>query len=140
MSRSDLILAALFLVFGVYLVASASFLPAGAGRVPGPGFFPQTIGIVILLLGALLLVQTLRGQRAVEFVIENHMAIGGAIGLTFLFLLLWGTGFFALRTLVFLTLFLRFLGEPWRQSLTVSTVLTAAVVGAFQYGLRVSLE
>jgi len=140
MNRSDLILAALFLVFGLYLVVSAAFLPAGAGRVPGPGFFPQTIGIAILLLGTLLLVQALRGRGGVAFVIENYMAIGGAIGLTFLFLFLWGTGFFALRTLVFLTLFLRFLGEQWRQSLTVSVVLTAVVVGAFQYGLRVSLE
>ncbi len=140
MSRSNLILAALFLAFGVYLVVSAEFLPEGAGRVPGPGFFPQTIGVVILLLGALLLAQALRSSGGVEFLIENHWAIGGAIGLTFLFLLLWGTGFFALRTLVFLTLFLRFLGERWRQSLTVAAVLTAAVTAAFQYGLRVSLE
>ena len=140
MSRSNLILAALFLTFGVYLVVSAAFLPEGLGRVPGPGFFPQTIGVVILLLGALLLAQALRSSGGVEFAIENHVAIGGAIGLTFLFLLLWGTGFFALRTLVFLTLFLRFLGERWRQSLTVAAVLTAAVTAAFQYGLRVSLE
>lgn len=140
MNRSDLILAALFLVFGVHLVVSASYLPAGAGRVPGPGFFPQTVGMVVLLLAAVLLTQALRGRSTAEFIIENHIAIGGAIGLTALFLLLWGTGFFALRTLVFLTLFLRFLGEQWRQSLTVSAVLTVAVVGAFQYGLRVSLE
>ena len=140
MNRANLILAALFLAFGLYLVVSASFLPAGSGRVPGPGFFPQTVGVVILVLAALLFVQAFRETDATKFVVENHLAIGGAIGLTFLFLSLWGTGLFALRTLVFLTLFLRFLGEQWRQSLTVAAVLTVAVTLAFQYGLRVSLE
>jgi hypothetical protein len=39
-----------------------------------------------------------------------------------------------------LTLLLRFLGQRWGTSVIVGVALTAAVVGAFQYGLRISLE
>jgi hypothetical protein len=61
-------------------------------------------------------------------------------GLLFAYLLLWGTGLFALRTAVFLALLLRMLGQSWRTSAVVGLTLTAAIVLAFQYGLRVSLE
>ena len=64
----------------------------------------------------------------------------GVVGLLFLYLLLWGTGLFPVRTAVFLLVLLRFLGQPWRSGLTVSLSLTAVIVLAFQIGLRVSLE
>jgi hypothetical protein len=53
---------------------------------------------------------------------------------------LWGSGLFALRSAVFLALFLRLLGETWKTSVAVSAVLAAGVTLAFQFGLRISLE
>ena len=110
--------------------------------MPGPGFFPRVIGAVIILLAGALIVQTVRARTLPqgEWHIENGRAIAGAIGLVFVYLLLWGTGLFALRTAVFLALFVRFMGQPWKQSIVVSLVLSAVVVAAFQYGLHVSLE
>jgi hypothetical protein len=140
MSRSNLAVAAAFLLLGGYLVASASALPAGLGRLPGPGFFPQVIGSVTMLLAVALLIQTARRREAGAFELANARGIAGAIGLVFLYLLLWGSGWFALRTAVFLALLLRFLGQSWTASIAVALALTAAVVGAFQYGLRISLE
>jgi hypothetical protein len=140
MSRSNLAVAAAFLLLGVYLVASASALPAGVGRLPGPGFFPQVIGSVTMMLAVALLIQTARRRDGGDFEVANTQGIAGAIGLVFLYLLLWGSGWFALRTAVFLALLLRFLGQRWTASIAVALALTAAVVGAFQYGLRISLE
>jgi hypothetical protein len=138
--RGSLAVAIFFLALGLYLTISSLWLPAGSGSLPGAGFFPRAIGIVIVLLAVTLLFQTFRERAGTIFRIGNPRAVGGTIGLTFLFLAFWGTGWFPLRTFVFLALFLKFLGEKWRQSLTVSGALTAAVTLAFQYGLSVSLE
>jgi hypothetical protein len=138
--RSNLVVAAAFLLLGIYLAASASGLPPGIGGLPGPGFFPQVIGSVTILLAVCLLVQTARRRESEDFALANKGAVAGAIGLMFLYLLLWGSGWFALRTAVFLTLLLRFLGQRWGTSVIVGVALTATVVGAFQYGLRISLE
>lgn len=139
-NRTDLVVGALFLALGLYLAVSASALPSGSGGLPGAGFFPRIIGIVMALLSAALLVNTLRGASTTTFDLSHGRVIGGVVGLTFVYLLLWGTGLFALRTFIFLVLFLRFLEQSWRASLTVSGALTAAIAAAFQFGLRVSLE
>ena len=142
MTRTNYTVAAAFALLGSYLIASSLSLPPGVGRLPGPGFFPRVIGAVIILLAGALFAQTLRTRTLPqgEWRIENGRAIAGAIGLVFVYLLLWGTGLFAVRTAVFLALFMRFMGQPWKQSIVVSLVLSAVVVAAFQYGLHVSLE
>ncbi len=140
MNRSNLAVASGFFLLGAYLVGSAYELPAGMGRLPGPGFFPQVLGSVILLLAVALFVQSARHREKGAFVLDNARGVAGAIGLTFVYLLLWGNGWFALRTAVFLALLLRFLGQRWTASVAVGLALTAVVVGAFQYGLRISLE
>jgi len=140
MNRTNVILGTGFLAFGLYLVASGAQLPAGIGRLPGAGFFPLVIGIVTVVLALLLLAAAFRGAASPSFEMINGKIIAGVIGLTFAYLLLWGSGLFALRTAVFLALFLRLLGERWKTSVSVSAVLTATVTLAFQFGLRVSLE
>lgn len=139
MNRTDLLFALVFFLMGLYLAVSAQGFPPGAAGAPGAGFFPGAAGGVMMLLSAAL---GLRAQRegASEFLIENKRALTGAIILTAGYLALWGTGFFALRTVVFLALLLIFLGQRWRQALAVAAVLSAAATLAFQFGLRVSLE
>ena len=139
-NRSDLIVGGLFLALGVYLTVSASLLPSGSGGVPGPGFFPRALGVVTILLSVMLLWSALKGDAPSQFALQHRRVIGGVAGLIFVYLLLWGTGLFALRTFVFLALFLRFLEQSWRTSATVAGALTAAIAAAFQYGLRVSLD
>jgi putative tricarboxylic transport membrane protein len=140
MSRSNLAVAAAFLLLGIYLIVSAFRLPAGMSGLPGPGFFPQVLGSVTILLAVALLIQTARRREGGGFELANARGIAGAIGLVFFYLLLWGSGWFAVRTAVFLALLLRFLGQRWTASVAVALALTVAVVGAFQYGLRISLE
>ena len=146
MNRTNLVVAICFIALGGFLAASSAELPDGLGGLPGPGFFPQVIGIVVLLLAGLLLFQALRPRaadsagEATEFRLENRGALAAAAGLTFLYLALWGTGLFALRTVVFLALFLKFLGQRWKTSIAVAVVLTVTVTAAFQMGLGVSLE
>ncbi len=135
MSGDRILGAAFALVAGGFIV-SARALPAGLANVPGAGFFPFWIGLAMLGLSIPLL---FRNTGATEKA-EGWRQAAAVAGLTLVYLLLWGQGFFALRTFIFLAVLLRLLGESWRAGATVSATLTAAVVVAFQYGLRVSLE
>jgi hypothetical protein len=110
------------------------------GRLPGPGFFPRAIGGVMVLLSLALLRSARQGGETQAPAPADLRTVAGVVGLLFLYLLLWGTGLFPLRTAVFLLVLLRFLGQSWRSGLTVSLSLTVAIVLAFQIGLRVSLE
>lgn len=139
MMRVDAIVGGVFAAFGVALIASGARLPSGVGGLPGAGFFPQVIGgLTVLLAGALLAGQ--RKKRPDDFSITNPRQVLGTAVLLFVYLLLWGTGFFAVRTAVFLLLTLRFLGQRWSSAAGYSVVLTAFVYLAFDAALNVSLE
>jgi len=137
---ADRVLAIAFLALGAGLVASSFALPEGVGRVPGPGFFPRAIGGATLLLALLLLGQA-RGAAPAEAASPADVrATLGAVALLALYLLSWGTGLFALRTALFLVLFLRFLGQPWRTAVAVALPLSAAVFLVFGTALGVRLD
>jgi hypothetical protein len=140
MRRREIVVGVSFLLLGLALVASSYALPPGMGRLPGPGFFPRAIGGVMALLALALLWSARQAGEAEAPPPGDLRTVAGVVGLLFVYLFLWGTGFFPLRTALFLLVLLRFLGQSWRSGLTVSLSLTAAIVLAFQIGLRVSLE
>jgi hypothetical protein len=109
------------------------------GRLPGPGFFPRIIGAVTALLAGGLLWTAVRGGAGEDVSIGGRRALAITVGMLAVYLLLWGVVPFPIRTIAFVTLFLRLVGERWLRAVVVATVLTAAVTAAFQYGLRVSL-
>lgn len=139
MNRTDLVVGGGFLALAGSIAAGAMELPDGIGNVPGPAFFPLVIAAVMGLLGGLLLAQARKGGEGGAGAADWSRTLGAA-ALTFLYLALWGTGLFPLRTAVFLALLLRFLGESWKASAGVAATLTAVVFLAFQVGLSVSLE
>jgi len=134
----DRILGAAFALVAVGFILGAEALPSGLGRLPGAGFFPFWIGAAMLALAAPLLFR--KGEPAAATPVGGWAQAGMVAGLTLLYLLLWGSGLFAVRTVLFLAILLKLLGESWRASVGVSATLTAVVVAAFQYGLRVNLE
>src|SRR5690606_37499017 len=125
-----------FALVAIGFIVGARALPAGLGSVPGAGFFPFWIGVAMLALSIPLLFR----DSGITEKAEGWRLAAAVAGLTLAYLVFWGGGFFALRTFVFLAVLLRLLGESWRTGSTVSATLTAVVVVAFQYGLRVSLE
>ncbi len=140
MDRVNTTVAAFFLALGAYLVISGGGFPTGVGALPGAGFFPRVIGSLIVLLALAMLYQSRAQSEAASFTLNNPRQIAGAVGMVFVYLALWGTGFFPLRTAIFLALLLRFLGQGWPAAGGVAVTLTAVVTAAFQYGLNVSLE
>lgn len=139
MTRGDLVTGGIFLVCSTALLAAAASLPEAAGGLPGPGFFPTWIAAVAAALSVAILVQAVRGRGEAQ-PLGALGPVASTVGLTFVYLLLWGTGLFAVRTAVFLLLFLRMAGQSWRTSALVGVALSAAITLVFQIGLRVSLE
>lgn len=140
MRLSGVVAGGLFLALGIALLATGAAFPAGVGGLPGAGFFPQVIGAVTALLAGALVVNSRSGDAEASVEIENTRQVAGALGLLCVYLLLWGTGFFVIRTAVFLLLLLRFLGQRWISAAICSTVLTVFAYLAFDIGLNVSLE
>lgn len=130
----DRIVAGLFFAFGLYLLISGTNLPAGAG------LYPKVLGLMVAALSVGLLVQGLIGRVPYVFSVGNPRVIISVTVLTCVYLLLWGIGWFPLRTFIYLALLLRMLGESWKRGVVVSAVLTTGVTAAFQYGLQISLE
>lgn len=137
MNRDRIVGVAFTLIAAAFLWGAES-LPPSLGKLPGAGFFPFWIGAAMLGLAAPLLFR--KGEPAAETPAGGWARAGMVAGLTMLYLLLWGSGLFAVRTVLFLAILLKLLGESWRASVGVSATLTAVVVAAFQYGLRVNLE
>ena len=140
MSHPDRIVAAAFAVLAGLLLFGSWLLPSGMGRLPGPGFFPGVIGAAMMALSVALVVRPSAAETAGSLLRGEMRTAGIAALLTFGYLALWGSGFFFLRTVLFLYVFLRILGEKPRAGIAVALVLTAAVTLAFQYGLHVTLE
>jgi hypothetical protein len=140
MSPLDRIVAVAFAVLAGLLLLGSWLLPPGVGRLPGPGFFPGSIGGVMLALSIALLVRPSTAESTGSLLRGDLRLAGIAALITFAYLALWGTGFFFLRTVLFLYLFLRILGEKPRAGVGVALALAAAVILAFQYGLHVALE
>ena len=125
---------------GAGLLASGTRFPAGVGGLPGAGFFPQAIGAMMASLAAILAIRSLGSQESAEAGGADWRAVLTIAALLFGYLVLWGSGFFLLRTGVFLLLALRFLGQRWLPSLVFSASLVAFVHFAFGVGLNVSLQ
>ena len=140
MTRADSISGGAFLAVGLALVASGWTFPPGVGGLPGAGFFPQAIGGLMALLAVGLLLKGEGGGENRRPEMSGTRQVAGTAALLFAYLLLWGTGFFAVRTAVFLALLLRFLGQGWLSATGYSAALTAFVYLAFSMGLNVSLE
>src|SRR5581483_5045878 len=108
-----MITALAFLALGLYLAASAWRLPEG------PGAFPGAIGAAMALLS----LPAFRDRGSGGFRVENSRTIAATLALTVLYLLVWGTGAFALKTALYLVLLLRLYGQRWRTAVTVAVVM-----------------
>lgn len=140
MAKRDTVVGTTFGLLGAYLIWEGSGFPEGVGRLPGPGFFPIVIGVAMLVFAGALLAGARRGTAAEGALVPQAGLVAATIVLTGVYLALWEAVPFVLRTPAYLAGLLLLFGVPWKAALAVSAALTAFVVAAFQYGLRLTLD
>ncbi len=140
MRRADAISGALLAALGCALLASGAAFPAGVGGLPGAGFFPRAIGAAMALLASALLLRGLRCWPDERPSTTDMREVAVISALLLAYLLLWGTGWFVVRTAAFVAITLLSLGQRWVPSLGYATALAALVYLAFDAGLNVSLD
>jgi len=129
----------LFAGFGLAAVVLGASYPVGTAARMGPGYFPRALGLILIAMGAVLILKSLR-------------TAGSAITITTLkpvFIVLASVVVFGLAViplgLVLATILLIIVSSAashefkWKEALIASVVLAAFVVAAFGYGLNLQL-
>ncbi len=125
------------------LGAGAAYLAYGYGlgslRRPGPGLWPFTVSVLIMVLAVVLLVVGRTLDDAEKFTRSSLLVLVGGATFVGLGLLLPTLGF-EIPAILLGIVWLRFLGgETWRSTIVISVATTAAFYVLFLYGLKIPL-
>ncbi len=70
--RGGIVVAALLAIIGVVFIWQASLLDFGGFDLPGPGFFPLVLGVVVFALSVVIAIEGFRGAGQGETVALGH--------------------------------------------------------------------
>ena len=153
----DLWASALFALVGVVVCVHAWSFPGGTRGVPGPGFFPIVIGVLLIALSLALLLTTrsrptatvTTPARAGDSLPHDYWARAGTtpvlpkiaaiLLLLVVYVSMWNVVPFLARTPLLLIAIFRVLGEPWPRTLLLASALTASLFLVFEGVLSVQL-
>ena len=112
---------------GVFFVWQSALLPFGNVRLPGPGFFPFVLGIVLGLIALAIAIQAARGERAAAVISLGHrdtlVVLAALVGAGLFFERLGTYATLGLLTSALLLLVAR--TSPWRAALGASLGMVA---------------
>lgn len=116
-----------------YYVESLNF-PPGIGNVPGPAFYPHLLFYVWIILAVLLFISGIKNKKVYFAYSLNNNKVKRAlfaIGLTLLYLLLWGKGTFILNTTIYLGMIMFIMGENILKIIVSSLIISLFVYYVF---------
>jgi putative tricarboxylic transport membrane protein len=132
---------------GVLVFAGSFYLPTGGGYAQvGPGVVPRVVGAIVMLLGAVLLAEALRGgfpgvDEEAEAKLPMDWAafawVSGGI-LAYGVLIEW-LGFVFSSTILFVMVARGFSSKRYALNVVTGLVLASLVFAMFNYGLGLTL-
>jgi uncharacterized membrane protein YqjE len=129
----------LFISFGLAAIIVAREYPVGTAARMGPGYFPRGLGILMLVLGAILALRSLRiAGTKIEFGSFKPLLI--VLGSVVVFAL-----FAPKLGLVVSTILLILMSSTadkeyrWKESMIAALVLAVFTIAAFSWGLKLQL-
>lgn len=145
MGAWDALAGVLLALLGSYVFLAARMFPNLAGGYPGPGLFPQLLGIVLAFSGAGLVVNGVltgtlfrRAPLIRASTREKTSALLVVLAVVFYILMVERLGFASVALLILAGLMLR-LGVPTRWSVVLGLGLTLLLYVLFGWLLRVPL-
>ena len=129
----------LFAGFGLAAVVLAASYPVGTAARMGPGYFPRGLGLILIAMGAVLILKSLRTPGAPISIptLKPLVVVLGSV-------VLFGVAVMPLG-LVLATILLVVVSSTashefaWKEALIASVLLAVFVVVAFGYGLSLQL-
>lgn len=133
--RTNALCGAIFIAFGLYFAVGSIGMELGTAFRMGPGFFPLVLAAILILLGAVILLQALRVEgepfglvagRGMLFILPAPVLFG---------LTLRGLGF--VPSIFLATLLASFASTKMRvpTALLIAVLMTAFTTAVFVYGL-----
>ena len=132
---------------GVLVFAGSFYLPTGGGYAQvGPGVVPRVVGAIVMLLGAVLLAEALRGgfpgvdEEAEAKLPMDWPAFGWVSGgiIAYGLLIEW-LGFVFASTILFVMVARGFSSKRYALNVVTGLVLASLVFAMFNYGLGLTL-
>ena len=129
----------LFAGFGLVAVVLGATYPAGTAARMGPGYFPRALGVILIVLGAILILKSLRtnGARISLPTLKPLVVVLGSVllfGLTVVPL-----GLVLATVLLVLASSVASHEFRWKEATIASLILAVFVVAVFSYGLKLQL-
>jgi len=129
----------LFAGFGLAAIVIGASYPVGTAARMGPGYFPRGLGIILVALGAILLIKSLRTKGA-PIAIKDVRPLLIVLGSVVLFGLTVVPLGLVLSTILLIVVASTASHEfRWKEATIASVLLAAFVVAAFGYGLKLQL-
>ena len=141
MKKMNFAVALFFIALSCYVLFSAQSFPGKIDNVPGPGYFPTILSVILILLSLLLIASSGKVDNAPLgiFSRENSIVfIAGGVTLAYLGLIyIFG---FLIATPLYLIAILRFFRmRNWQSVVLTSVLTTAASYAIFTTVLEVQL-
>ena len=129
----------LFAGFGLVALVLGATYPAGTAARMGPGYFPRARGVILIVLGAILILKSLRtnGARISLPTLKPLVVVLGSVllfGLTVVPL-----GLVLATVLLVLASSVASHEFRWKEATIASLILAVFVVAVFSYGLKLQL-
>jgi len=129
----------MFAGIGLAAIAIGSSYPVGTAARMGPGYFPRGLGILLIVLGAILVLTSLRSHGS-----RIQMGDIKPLGIVLASVLLFGFTVvplgIALGTVLLVLVASTASHEyRWKESVIAAVVMAVFVVAVFGYGLKLQL-
>ena len=129
----------LFAGFGLAAIVIGASYPVGTAARMGPGYFPRGLGMILVALGAILIIKSLRSKGA-RIAIKDVRPLLIVLGSVVLFGLTVVPLGLVLSTILLIVVASTASHEfRWKEATIASVLLAAFVVAAFGYGLKLQL-
>ncbi|WP_346243822.1 tripartite tricarboxylate transporter TctB family protein [Shouchella clausii] len=143
--KTGTILAAMVTVsLGGFVIWQSRDFPAEVASAPGPGVYPTMLGWVLIVLGALLFVQTILSKKKEEVVVafssKQAIFVYKLMGLAIGYCLLLPLTGFLVTSFMFLAVTSYFLGlRNWLMLIVSPAIAVAFIVLIFGYLFHIPL-
>lgn len=142
MKKGNIIIASIFAVLAFFIIFMARMLPVATDGVPGPGFWPILIAIIMLLSSISVIIQTIKtksqNEKQIVFLSKDTIRVYITMGGLILYLILMGTLGFLTSTLIMTFCFITWFGSyKIYINLILSIAISGIIYAIFKFILKV---